>query len=247
MTIHQYYKKCDKEYKESIKFPADITYLYGNPVGTVLPLQVAIGKVMVVGPHPAAKLYFVDNIPDVPLYDSNSPFATEPYFDGFRVRNSLIGEELAEVILETLGVKVEECWLTSLVKVFLFDEDHVKKYHRLGREIKENRSKFMEYANKSIPWIRQEIEIANPYAVILMGEEVISSLLLVSEEEARELMTGKVVEKKIIWKNSNFICLPTPGVLLDRSARNPWPRKFAVKIGPNAAKEIERLRSQPVL
>ncbi len=247
MTIHQYQKKCAKEYKESIRFPADITYFYGNPVETIVPIQTAIGKIMVVGPHPAAKLFFVDNIPDTPLYDNNYPFATDPYFDGSRVRNSLIGEELTEVILETLGVKVEECWLTSLVKVFLFDEDHVKKYHRLGKEITENRSKFMEYANRSIAWIRQEIEIANPYAVILMGEEVISSLLLVSEEEAREYMTGKVVEKKIIWKNSNFLCLPTPGVLLDRSARNPWPRKFAVKIGPNAAKEIERLRSQPTL
>jgi hypothetical protein len=247
MTIHQYQKKCSKDYMESIRFPRETTYLYGNPVQTVVPLQAAIGKLMVVGPYPAAKLYTVDNIPDVPLYDCNSPFATDPYFDGLRVRNSLSGEELSEVILETLGVKIAECWLTSLVKVFLFDGDHVKKYHRLGKEIKENRSKFMDYANKSIPWLRQEIEIANPYAIILMGEEVISSLLLVSEQEARDYMTGAVVEKKIIWKNSNFICLPRPGLLLDRSARNPWPRKFAVKIGPTAMKEIERLRSQLAL
>jgi uracil-DNA glycosylase len=247
MTIHQYQKKCSKEYIESIRFPKDTTFLYGNPVTTVVPLQTAIGKIMVVGPHPAAKLYFVDNVPDVALFDNNSPFATDPYFDGSRVRTSFTGQELTEVILETLGIETEECWLTSLVKVCLFDEDQVKKYHRFGKEIKENRSRFMEYANRSIQWLRQEIEIANPYAIILMGEEVISSLLLVSEEEARGLMTGEVVEKKIIWKNSNFICLPRPGVLLDRSARNPWPRKFAVKIGPTAMKEIERLKSQPTL
>ncbi len=247
MTIHQYQKKCYGEYLQSIRFPTDTAYLYGNPVSTVVPLQAAIGKVMVVGPFPGAKLYTVDDIPDVPLYDSNSPFATDPYFDGSRVRNSLAGEELTEVILETLGVKVEECWLTSLVKVFLFDGDHVKKYHRLGKEITENRSRYMDYADKSLKWLRQEIEIANPYAILLMGEEVISSLLLVSEKEARELITGQVVEKKIIWKNSNFICLPRPGLLLDRSARNPWPRKFAVKIGPAAMKEIERLREQPTL
>jgi hypothetical protein len=54
-----------------------------------------------------------------------------------------------------------------------------------------------------------------------------------------------VVEKKIIWKNSNFICLPPPGVMLDRSARNPWPRKFALQIGPKAAEEIKKLESQP--
>ncbi|MGW8314420.1 MAG: uracil-DNA glycosylase family protein [Bacteroidales bacterium] len=242
MTIHQFHKKCFKEYQESIRFPKETTYLYGNPVQTVMPLQTAIGKLMVIGPHPAARLYFLDNIPDVPLYDSNAPFASEPYYDGSRVRNSLMGEELKEVILETLGVKEEDCWLTTLVKVFLFDNDHVKKYHTLGKEIRENKSRYMEFANKSIAWIRQEIEIANPYAVVLMGEEVISSLLLVSEEEALQFMTGEAIEKQVIWKNTNFICLPRPGLLLDRSARNPWPRKFAVKIGPTAAREVERLR-----
>jgi uracil-DNA glycosylase len=245
MTIHQYQKKCYKEYKKSIKFPDEPTYLYGNPVNTIVPIETAIGKVMVIGPYPAARLYFVDDVPDVPLQDGTSPFSTEPYFDGSRVRTSYTGQELTDVILETLEVPRNHCWLTSLVKVFLFDEDHVKKYHRLGKEIKENRSKYMEYANKSLKWLRQEIEIANPYAIILLGAEVISSLLLVTEEEAMEYMTGEVIEKKMIWKNSNFICLPPPGVIMDRSARNPWPRKFVVKIGPTAMKEIERLKSQP--
>ncbi len=245
MTILQYQKKCAKEYKEQIKFKDENSYLYGNPVNTVVPLETAIGKIMVIGPLPSAKLYFVKEVPDVPLYDSNSPFSIEPYFDGSRVRSSFGGQELQEVIFETIGVEREQCWLTSLVKVFLFDEDHVKKYHRLGKEIKENRSKFMEYANRSLQWIRQEIEIANPVAILLLGPEVVSSLLLVSEKEAMDYMTGEVIEKKIIWKNSNFICLPPPGVLLDRSARNPWPRKFAIKIGPTAMKEIQRLRSQP--
>jgi hypothetical protein len=245
MTIHQYQKKLSKEYMDDIKFPNDTSYLHGNPVQTVIPIETAIGKIMVIGPQPAPKVYFVNDIPDVPLYDATAPFSVEPYFDGSRVRSSYTGQELSEVILETLEVPREQCWLTSLVKVFLFDDDTVKKYHRLGKEIKENRSKFADYANKSLKWIRQEIEIANPYAIILLGEQVISSLLLVSAEEARDYMTGKVVEKKIIWKNSNFICLPPPGVILDRSARNPWPRKFAIQIGPTAVKELERLRNQP--
>ena len=245
MTIHQYQKKCSKEYKKDIKFPEENSYLYGNPVNTVVPIETAIGKIMVIGPYPAAKLYFVDDIPDVPLYDGTAPFSVEPYFDGSKVRSSFTGQELSEVILETIGVSREQCWLTSLVKVFLFDDDHVKKFHRLGKEIKENKSKFMDYANKSMKWLRQELEIANPQAIILLGAEVISSILLISEEEAVKYMTGEVIEKKIIWKNSNFICLPPPGLLLDRSARNPWPRKFALKIGPTAMKEIERIRSQP--
>jgi len=121
----------------------------------------------------------------------------------------------------------------------------VKKFRRLGKEITANRSQYNEYAQKSLPWIRDEIEIANPKAIILLGQEVVSNILLISEEEAKELITGEVVEKKIIWKNSNFICLPTPGVILDRSARNPWPRKFALQIGPKAAEEIKKLETQP--
>lgn len=245
MTIQQYQKKCSKEYIKSIKFPKENSYIYGNPVKTVVPIETAIGKTMVIGPYPAAKLYFEKEIPDVPLYDATAPFSIEPYYDGSRVRSSYTGQELTDVVLETLEIPREHCWLTNLVKVFLFDEDHVKKYHRLGKEIKENRSKYMDYANKSLPWIRQEIEIANPNIIFLLGAEVISSLLLVSEKEAMDYMTGEVVEKKIIWKNSNFICLPPPGVIMDRSPRNPWPRKFALKIGPTALKEIEKINSQP--
>jgi uracil-DNA glycosylase len=200
---------------------------------------------MVVGPQPAAKVYFVKDIPDVPLYDATAPFSIEPYYDGNRVRSSYTGQELSDVIMETLEIKREHCWLTTLVKVFLFDDDHVRKYRRLGKEIQENRSLFSEYALKSMPWFRQELEIANPNVILLLGPEVISSILMISEKEAMDLITGEVVEKKIIWKNSSFICLPPPGMILDRSARNPWPRKFALQIGPKAAEEVKRLLNQP--
>ncbi|MEZ5071809.1 MAG: uracil-DNA glycosylase family protein [Bacteroidales bacterium] len=245
MTIHQYQKKCFEEYRESIHFPDDACYLHGNPVNPVVPLETAVGKIMVIGPYPAAKLYYVDDIPDVPLSDGNAPFSTEAYFDGKQVRSSVAGQEMDEVILETLELSREECWMTSLVKVYLFDELAVKKYHRLRKEVPEQRSKYMEYANLGMKWIRQEIEIANPQVIILMGPEVIASMLLVTPEEAKGFMTGEIVEKKIIWKNSNFICLPNPGDLMDRSARNPWPRQFALKMGPKAKENIRAIKAQP--
>lgn len=245
MTIQQYQKKCSKEYLESINLTQETSYLYGNPVRTVVPIETAIGKIMIVGPQPAAKVFFEKDIPDVPLTDATAPFSIEPYYDGNRVRSSYTGQELSEVILEILEIPREKCWLTTLVKIFLFDDDHVKKYKRLGKEIKENKSQYSDIALKSMPWLRQEIEIANPKVIILLGPEVVSSMLLISEEEAQELITGEVVEKKIIWKNSNFICLPSPGVIMDRSARNPWPRKFAIQIGPKAAEEIRRIEAQP--
>lgn len=245
MTIQQYQKKCSREYIASIKFPEHTSYLHGNPVRTIVPIETAIGKIMIIGPQPAAKVFFEKNIPDVPLMDATAPFSIEPYYDGNRVRSSYTGQELSEIILETLEIPREKCWLTTLVKVFLFDEDHVKKFRRLGKDIEASKSKYNEYAQKSLVWIRDEIEIANPKVIILLGPEVISNILLISEDEAKALITGEVVEKKIIWKNSSFICLPAPGVLLDRSARNPWPRKFALQIAPRAAEEIKRLEAQP--
>ena len=230
---------------KSIGFPEETSYLYGNPVRTVVPIETAIGKIMIIGPQPAAKVFFEKDIPDVPLHDATAPFSIEPYYDGNRVRSSYTGQELSDIVLETLEIPRGRCWLTTLVKVFLFDEDHVKKYHRLGKDIEANRSRYNDYAQKSLAWIRDEIEIANPKAIILLGPEVISNILLISEEEARGLITGEVVEKKIIWKHSSFICLPAPGLLLDRSARNPWPRKFALQIGPKATEEIKRLEAQP--
>lgn len=241
MTIQQYQKKCAAEYLDSIKFPRETSYLHGNPLGTIVPIETAVGKIMIVGPQPSAKVYFVDGVPDVPLYDATAPFSIEPYYDGSRVRSSYTGQELSEVILETLELERKDCWLTTLVKVHLFDEDVKKKYHRLGKEIEPNRHRYAEYANNSLSWLRQEIEIANPKLIILLGPEVISSLMLVSEEEAMGMINGKIIEKKIIWKDSHFICLPPPGVLLDRSARNPWPRKFALQIGPAAEEALKEL------
>lgn len=127
MTIQQYQKKCAGEYMSSIGFPEETSYLYGNPVRTVVPIETAIGKIMIIGPQPAAKVFFEKNIPDVPLQDATAPFSVEPYYDGNRVRSSYTGQELNEVILESLEIPRAKCWLTTLVKVFLFDEDHVKK------------------------------------------------------------------------------------------------------------------------
>ncbi len=113
MTIQQYQKKCSKEYLKSINFPKENTYLYGNPVRTVVPIETAIGKIMIIGPQPTAKVFFENDIPDVPLHDATAPFSIEPYYDGNRVRSSYTGQELSEVILETLEIQREHCWLTT--------------------------------------------------------------------------------------------------------------------------------------
>ncbi|MBN1133256.1 MAG: hypothetical protein JXR52_06195 [Bacteroidales bacterium] len=242
MTISEYQKKCYREYKSSIGYPGQYTYLYGNPVNPVVPVETVVGRVMIVGAYPSARLYTVDGIRDLPLYDSDAPFSDEVYFDGCRVRSNPSGQELNEVILEPIGVERGECWITDLVKIALFKEEQVKKYKKLGKEnIEENRSLFMEYGKKSLDWLREEIDLANPKVIILLGSEVIKTILDVSEKEARDMMIGEMFKKEISWKAFNIICLPHPKILMKKISKNPWPLKFEVSIAPMARKEIARL------
>lgn len=178
----------------------------------------------------------------MPLYDNDSPFSNESYFDGSRVRTIPSGKELNEIILNQIGIKREDCWITDLVKVFLFKEGHVRRYEELGKkDIQSNRNKFKDYAIASTPWLLREIEIAHPKVVILLGAEVISVLFKTSQERAIKLMDGDKHELPIENMIVTTICLPHPGILMQPSARNPWPERFKNEIAPRVKEEISKI------
>lgn len=98
----------------------------------LVPIETALNKVMIVGAYPSAKFFTVranDDtlVTDTPVADNDSPFSNEQYFDGSRVRTIPSGKELNEVILDRLGIDKSDCWITDLVKVFLFKEGHVER------------------------------------------------------------------------------------------------------------------------
>jgi uracil-DNA glycosylase len=242
MNIADYQKRCFKQYKWSINFPESNTYYYGNPINPIVPVETAIGQVMIVGAYPSARYFTVNDVQNVPLFDNDAPFSDETYYDGTRIRKTPSGQELNEATLEQIGLKREQCWITDLVKVFLFNEDHISKYTKLGKtDVEETRSRFMEFGKKSIAWLIEEIDIANPKVIILLGSEVIKSIFKVSEKEAREMMIGDMIQKEITWKTSNVICLPHPKFLMRKISKNPWPLKFQVSIAPKAKKEIAKI------
>ena len=242
--IKEYQIRCYKEYKTSIGLPDKYNYLYGNPIKVHVPLETAVEGVMVIGAYPSAKFYTVDGIPDVPLDDHNSPFSSEMYFDGSRVRTILSGKELEENYLTPLGISRDMCWITDLVKVFLFKEGHINRYQKLGsNSVQENRSRFREYAQKSIPWINEELRIANPKVVFMLGAEVISVLLNVSESKAKDYMTGEVYDWKTGDEIYKAICFPHPGIIMKNTPRNPWPERFAKDIRPRAMSNVLRLKA----
>jgi len=142
MDIKAYQKKCFTEYKLDLQLPSNYHYLYGNPINTLVPIETEINKFMVIGAYPSAKFYTINGINDVPLYDNDAPFSNECYFDGTQTRTIPSGNELND-ILSKIGVKRNDCWITDLVKIFLFKEGHIKKYNKLGKmDLVENRSAF---------------------------------------------------------------------------------------------------------
>lgn len=84
--IQEYQQKCFSQYKKDIGYPEGYTYLYGNPINVLVPIETTKNKIMIVGAYPSAKFYTVGITIDVPLSDNDSPFSNESYFDGSRVR-----------------------------------------------------------------------------------------------------------------------------------------------------------------
>lgn len=243
MTILEYQKDCFKKYKEEIGYPPEYKYLHGTPINVIVPIETELNKVMIVVAYPSAKFFTINGITDTPVADNDSPFSNESYFDGSRVRTIPSGKELNEVILKRIGVEREDCWITDLVKVFLFKDGHVKRYQSLKKnDITENRSKFQEYAKLSMHRLETEIELCNPYVIILLGVEVTKVFFNLSENKATEYLDGNRRKKIIKGIERNIISLPHPGILMKKAEKNPWPDRFENEISIRARQEIKEIK-----
>lgn len=232
MDTHNYQKKCYRQYKESIGYPEERAFLFGNPVEVAVPHEVTRDKVMIVGFHPGAKTYEVEDQKEVPLYSANFPFSAEEYFNGKQVETTSGREHLVEV-LQKLGIRLEDCWLTSLIKIYLFSSKDVAKYNKLGNfKVAPDEFNFREYGAKSIPWLQQEVNIANPQLLILIGLETISLFYDLSPTKAKHLIDGELKELKIGRKKLPVLCLQDPEQMINNNKRNPWPEVFEKKVVP---------------
>lgn len=240
MGIHNYQRKCYRQYKTSIGYPEERTFLYGNPVEVVVPFEVAVGKIMVIGLHPAAKTYDVEDQKEVPLYSSSFPFSTEQYFDGKRVVRTEGSTELTTV-LQKLGIAREDCWISTLIKMFLFSSKDVSKYNKLGSfRAAPDEFNFKEYGAKSLPWIEQELAICEPELIILTGLETISLFYDLSPTKAKHLVDGQLKELQIGRKTIPTLCLQDATLMLNNNKRNPWPEVFENKVLPGAREALKR-------
>jgi len=110
---------------------------------------------MIIGAYPTAN--YDDK--NKPIADIGEPFCFKTTASGQKL------EKMLDEIFQGNFDWKNNSWITNLVKVYLF---------KIG--VMENRSKFKEYARKSINCLYDELSIANPKLIITLGEEVLEIL-----------------------------------------------------------------------
>ena len=178
--ILDYQQKCSRSYLSSIELPADYRYPDGAPIRPLPPLKVAVGGLMIIGAYPSARFEQRQSrlkpgkFRTVPIADNLQPFGREEYFDGLKPTVLVSGETLAEYLLQPLEIEADHCWITDLVKVFLYKDTHIDSCSDSvpGFRGTETRSSFKSLARQSLSWIREECEICKPKVVVALGQEV---------------------------------------------------------------------------
>jgi len=232
-------------YKSDLSLPPTYNYLYGNPIQPIIPVDTTTNGVFIIGAYPSAKFASIGSERDVQVNDLSCPFSTEKYFDGSRVRIVNSGFELEEAYLKPLGLEREQCWITNIVRVFLFKDGHVKKYRRLGCDWpeRETRSEFENYAHRGMYWLEEEVSLANPKVIITLGAEVAGILQNVKSPKKRnELLGGEMKEIEFDSNIYPIIHFAHPGIVMRKaSERNPWPRLHREEHIPEAKIALKEL------
>jgi len=212
-------------YSASVGLNPRASYLRGTPVQPVVPLDTGVGGIFILGAYPSARFANVSGLTDVPIADNLGPFENERWFDGARIRVQPSAMELETHFLGPLRVTRKDCWITDLVKVFLFKPGHVRRYEKLGGKAPPGyvRSDFYELGVRSLPWIEKELLTARPRLLITLGAEVAG--VIRGERGSRSqvrLLVPEVHEATIGRARVPTIHCPHPGILM-RGESTPWP------------------------
>ena len=243
-AVQDFQRRLYASYTRDLSLPPTYKYIYGNPVQPLVPLDTAQGGVCIIGAYPSAQFATICAERDVPVADNCGPFSTERYFDGSRVRTVASGDELEKAYLCPLGLLRKQCWITDLVRVFLFKEGHLAKYRCLGCAWpeRETRSQFECFAHQGMHWLEEELTLAQPRLVITLGAEVAGLLQRVKGQKKRnDLLGGDEKECQLGAASYPVIHLAHPGIVMrPASERNPWPRLHREIHIPAARETVER-------
>jgi uracil-DNA glycosylase len=172
-SILHYQQECFATYLDLVGLPKDYKYIDGNPIRPLVPVETARHSLMIVGAYPSARFESRGGRL-LPVADNLAPFHPELYFDGVRSRKQESAHGLEKFILRPLAVSRSRCWITDLVKVFLFKPEHLSNYNRQNHHpnFEPTRSDFSKYAARSLTFLADEIQLAQPVLILTLGEEV---------------------------------------------------------------------------
>ncbi len=231
-----------EEYAESIGLEAGASYLHGTPLRPVVPLDQGRGGLFVVGAYPSARFAQIGKIANVPVADNLGPFESERWFDGVRVREQPSARELHDLFLAPLELDRSECWITDLVKVFLFKPGHVEKYTDLEVTPPSGytRDRFFELGERSVGWLVRELKVAGPKLVVTLGAEVAGVLRGIRSASAQvKLLVPEVTTCRIGDQEYPTMHCAHPGILMRKGdGKNPWPERHAQQFIPALKKAL---------
>jgi uracil-DNA glycosylase len=233
--IQNLQREIYRNYAKSVELAPDASYLHGTQLKPVVPLDTAVGGLFILGAYPSARFAQIDGTSDVPVADNLGPFESERWFDGSRVRKQPSARELEDLFLRRMGIERGKCWITDLVKVFLFKPGHVKRYKKLKASAPDGytRDRFFELGVKSLPWITKELEIARPKLVVTLGAEVAGVLHGVKSAPAQtKLISPEVRDVEFGSVSARTIHCAHPGILMRKDGRNPWPKRHEDEFVP---------------
>jgi len=234
-------KSMYDDYAESVGLDSEAKYLHGTPLKPVVPLDQGEGGIFILGAYPSSRFAQIDKVTDVPVADNLGPFESERWFDGNRIRVQPSAKELEDLFLKPLGVERTDCWITDLVKVFLFKPGHVDRYRKLKVKPPRGytRDRFMELGEASLPWLGRELKAARPKLIITLGAEVAGVIHGVRSQAAQvKLLRPEVLSLTIEGVTAQVIHCAHPGILMRRADNNQWPERHVREFLPKIKRAI---------
>ncbi len=195
--VLKFLKECHKDYLPSIRnkipeFPKKYVYPDGNFIRPVLPVQITQKKIMLVGAFPSARFERRNGLL-IPVADNLSPFGEEKYFDGRQIQIQESRESLNKNYFKQLNLKVENLWITDIVKVYLFPEKHIKNCQKVSKHQFVNTHKmFKKIAKESLYWMKKEIVVCDPKLIITLGEVSARVISGDNKTEIKEFLNGSI-------------------------------------------------------
>lgn len=181
--VREYAASVDQTYMASVGFPPNYRFALGGVVLPLPPIQVQHGRVFIIGAYPSAVFRTIQKR-RVPADNLKMPFDAADSPGGVNAS----ARELDKFYLKPLGLNREDCWITNLVKPFLFKKVHVDQFRALGstQSAQTTRDEYERYAGAGLEWIDTELEIAEPKLIIALGAEVAGIIGNVASNHARE-------------------------------------------------------------